>query len=134
MRSAATATRSLASTKEMSRPEVSGAKPSASTRISTDAGSVKRAIAMMRSWLDPGFAQRRRLRRSARATSDRGPATGSGMGEDVDLGPAGEIQLGARGEEVEAGLRDLHPALADQPRVELLLHLMEEADVGSGII
>src|SRR5205085_10707778 len=55
------------------------------------------------------------------------------MGENIDLRPAGEIEQRPAGEEIEAGLGEFHPALADQPLVEALLELVEIAHVGSGI-
>src|SRR5687767_15860227 len=56
------------------------------------------------------------------------------MGEDVDLGPAGEVEQSAVGKEIEAGLGQGRAAFALEPLVELLLHLVEVAHVGGGII
>src|SRR5687768_3133718 len=78
------------------------------------------------SWLCPGAAQRRLARRSRSASSD--------MGEDVLLGPAGEVEEGAVGQEVEAGRSEAGPAFASEALVELLPERMEVAHVGRGIV
>src|SRR5690349_24167317 len=54
--------------------------------------------------------------------------------EDVLLGPAGEIEQCARGNEFEAGLGERDAILAFQPLVEFLLQRMEIADVARRII
>jgi len=40
------------------------------------------------------------------------------MGEDIGFGPAGKVEQGAMGQEVEAALGKLHPILALKPEVE----------------
>src|SRR5690348_16231737 len=54
--------------------------------------------------------------------------------ENVLLRPAGDIEQGARGNEVEAGLGKCDAILALEPLVELLLQSVEVADVARGII
>ena len=56
------------------------------------------------------------------------------MGEDVLLVPPRQVEQSARRQEVEAGLRQLRPALAGEPLVQLLLQAMEVAHVAGGII
>ena len=58
----------------------------------------------------------------------------SGMGEDVDLGPAQEIEARAGRQEVEAGLGQLGAALAGQHRVEPVLQGMQVQHVGGRVI
>ena len=55
------------------------------------------------------------------------------VAEDVVLGPAGEVEPGARGQEIETGLGDLGAALARQPLDEDRVHGVEIAHVGGGI-
>src|SRR5258707_301684 len=57
------------------------------------------------------------------------PDVTSSMREDIHLGPAGEIELGARGQEVETGLRQSRAAFARQHDVELFLQFMQIGDV-----
>src|SRR5690348_233036 len=54
--------------------------------------------------------------------------------EDVLLGPAGDIEQGASGNEVEARLGERDAILALKALVELLLQRMEIADVTRSII
>src|SRR5512146_2667374 len=54
--------------------------------------------------------------------------------EDVLLGPAGEIEQCARGNEFEAGLGERDAILALQPLVEFLLQRVEIADIARRII
>src|SRR5882757_3416217 len=100
-RSLATSTLFLSSRKLTSPPVVRGAmtRKAASTPIST--GSAIRDRPMIRSWLLPGAAQICRAVRKVTAASD--------MGEDIDLGPAGQIELGAPRQEIETGLGQSGP-------------------------
>ena len=58
----------------------------------------------------------------------------SAVREDVDLVPAGEVEPRPVRQEVEAGLRELRPPLARQPRVERRLQPVQVEDVGGGIV
>src|SRR5262249_18554800 len=63
--------------------------------------------------------RRERRRTCAIASAKRaGRANSSGVGEDIDIFPAGEIQLGAGRQEAEARLGQLHAALALQHNVQ----------------
>src|SRR3569623_3019361 len=73
-------------------------------------GSTMRSAPISRSWLLPGAAQ------ICRAVRVR--AIASGMCEDIDLRPAGEIAPGAARQEIGAGLRQRGAALARQALVE----------------
>src|SRR5438270_3514470 len=56
------------------------------------------------------------------------------MREDVLLGPARDIEQGARREEIETGLCQWHPPLALEPLVELRLERVEIAYVARCIV
>src|SRR5690242_13408143 len=77
------------------------------------------------SWNPPGAAQPCFLRCSRMASSD--------MGEDVDLGPSGEVERGTMRQEIETGLGQLDPAFAPQAFVEFFLQRMQIAHVGGRI-
>src|SRR5690242_18974479 len=82
-----------------------------------------------RSWALPGSAQR--------LFPPRVPAlamTSAVVREVVLLGPAGDIEQSAGGNEVEAGLGERDAILALEPLVELLLGRMEVADVARLIV
>ena len=83
----------------------------------------------MRSWRLLGAAQRWR---AVRARTD--DAATSGMREDVDLRPAGEIERGAARQEMEACLRQFQPTFADQAALQLVLESVKKADVGCGVV
>src|SRR3954447_21658325 len=125
-RSGAFSTSSFLSRKLTSCLSSSGEKKRKARTTPISAGSASLRVLTTRSWLPPGTAQRRLIRRSCSASSD--------MGENVLLGPAGQIEQGALGQEVEAGLSEAGAALAREPFVELLPERMEIADVGRGII
>lgn len=55
------------------------------------------------------------------------------MREDVRLFPAEQIELGTRGEKREAGLGEFHPAIAQEPRRQLVAQRMQVEHVGGGI-
>ena len=55
------------------------------------------------------------------------------MGKDVLLGPAGKIEQGAGRQEVEARLGEGRSILPRQSLVELLLELVQVANVARGI-
>src|SRR5690348_12356521 len=110
----------------MSPAIVSGAIDMNATSAPIAIGSSIRTQRITLSWLLPGRAHRRRSSRERIAASD--------MGEDVDLGPARQVELRARGQEIEAGLGQLHPPLALQPPVELLPQAVQIADIGRGIV
>ena len=55
------------------------------------------------------------------------------MGKDVLLGPAGKIEQGSRRQEVEARLGQGRSILPRQSLVELLLELVQVANVARGI-
>src|SRR3954447_10968440 len=94
----------------------SGAKKRRARTTPMRAGRPILSVLTPRSWAPPGIAQRRLTRRSRSASSD--------IGENVLLGPAGEIEQGSVGQEIEAGLGELGAAFARQPDVELLLEAM----------
>src|SRR5271168_4626772 len=84
--------------------------------------------------------RRRRTRRLWARAFPRGGGPASGvewarslMGEDVDLLPAGDVQGGARRQELETGLRKLHAPLAFEHRVESRLYLMKALDIRGGV-
>src|SRR3546814_14892155 len=58
----------------------------------------------------------------------------SNMREDVGLWPAGEVEFGTRGQEIETGLGEMLAAFACQPPVEFFAQRVEETDVGGGIV
>src|SRR4051812_21354191 len=70
--------------------------------------------------------QRRKSRlypaRSASRVVIQGP---SGVGEDVDVFPAGQVEGGAVGKILEGGLGQLHAAFADQHGVQALAQGMQ---------
>ena len=55
------------------------------------------------------------------------------MRENIVFRPTGEVEQRPGGEEVEAGLGQLHPVFADKPLVELLLQPMKIADIAGSI-
>ena len=59
------------------------------------------------------------------------------MREDVELGPACKVQLGAGGQEIETGLCDLCPAFSFQPgernHVELRAQLLKDKQPASEV-
>src|SRR5260221_5965445 len=57
----------------------------------------------------------------------------SAMGENVDLFPSGHVQAGAMRQEVEAGLGQVHAALADQHGVESDLEGVQVEDIRRGV-
>src|SRR5689334_13046910 len=75
----------------------------------------------------PGSAQRCLLPRPVGEAS-------AIVGEDVLLGPAGDVEQGAGREEVEAGLRQFRALLAPEPLVELLLQGVQVADIACRIV
>src|ERR1044072_1668682 len=90
------------------------------------AGSASFMILTTRSWLPPGTAQRRLTLRSCSACSD--------MGEDVLLGPAGEVEQGAVRQAGATSVGERGAGRARPPFGELLLQRVEIAHVGGGII
>ena len=56
------------------------------------------------------------------------------MREDVLLGPAGQVELGPDRQEIEAGLRQFHPAFPGQHRIQLGPHCMQVQHVAGGIV
>src|SRR3546814_17281472 len=58
----------------------------------------------------------------------------SNMRADVGLWPAGEVEFGTRGQEIETGLGEMLAAFARQPPVEVFAQRVEETDVGGGIV
>ena len=77
----------------------------------------------------PGTAQRCWTARSRCVRH----AASAVMGENVLLGPAGEVEQRAVRQEIEAGLGQRDPVFARQPLVELLLQRVEIADVAGRI-
>src|SRR3546814_12770653 len=53
----------------------------------------------------------------------------SNMREDVGLWPAGEVEFGTRGQEIETGLGEMLAAFACQPPVEFFAQRAEGTDV-----
>ena len=51
------------------------------------------------------------------------------MSENVAFAPAGEVEFGARGQEIEAGLGQFHPAFAFEHRIERVFQPVEIGDV-----
>ena len=56
------------------------------------------------------------------------------MCEDICFWPTGQIQLGARRQEIKTGLRYLGPVFAGQKHIEFFLELVQELDIRRGIV
>ena len=56
------------------------------------------------------------------------------VAENVVIRPTGNVEPGAGGQEIEAGLRHVGPALALQPLDHDLVKAMQVTDIGSRII
>src|SRR6188768_2250875 len=125
-RSLATSTLFLSSRKETSPEPASGIITRNAERIPINSGSATRRMLMTRSWLLPGAAQTCRALRTLSAASD--------MREDVDLGPAGQVEIRAGGQEIEAGLGQSRAALAGEAAVEFFAQPVQETHVGCGIV
>src|SRR3546814_8062916 len=95
-------------------------------------GRPKRRMRTTRSWLDPLAAHMRRIVRSRSARSDTASPIRSSMRENIDLGPAREVERRARRQEIEAGLREAGAPFARQPHVEDLFHRVQQAHVARG--
>src|SRR3982750_1315298 len=104
----------------------SGARASTATSTPTALGSATFDRRTRRSWPLPGSAQR------CLAAGRRGAASAI-VREDVLFRPAGKVEPRAGGQEVEAGARELGPALTLEPLVEALLECVEVTDVARGI-
>src|SRR6185312_6863438 len=57
----------------------------------------------------------------------------SAMGEDVDFGPAQQIELDPRREEIEAAFGQRQTAFPAQHAIEMALEIMQVEHVGSGV-
>src|SRR4029450_10657487 len=107
IRSSACSTLFLSSMKLNSCFSSSGEKARKARTTPVAAGSRSFITWITRSWAPPGAAQTRLATRSRSASSD--------MGENVLLGPAGEIEDGTVGQEIEAGRGQRRPAFALEP-------------------
>src|SRR4051794_16805502 len=103
----------------------SGASARTAIRTPTALGRITLVHLTSQSCQLPGSAQRCLLSRRSKPLAI--------VRENVLVGPAREVEQGARREEVEACLHQFHPILAGEPLVELFLERVEIADVARGI-
>src|SRR5438445_12092901 len=110
---------------------------SASTAMSTPTALGSRILVQRtsRSCVLPGTAHLCLTARPRMAASDMTAYPRSAvMGEDVLLGPAGDVEQCARRQEIETGLGERHPTLTLEPLVKFVLQRVEVAHVARRII